>query len=285
MLQDIRHAARLLIQQKAWTLVVVLSIALGIGANTALFGAVNGLLLQTIPVATPDALVRMRYVGKNDMGNDFSEYGFSGKDASGRDIRSTLSYPIFRQFQTDGVQTMTGVAAGAPIGQRNVVVDGRADIARGYVASGNFYQVLGVGAVIGRTLQPADDAPSAAPAAVLSEGYWKRRFGGAANVLGKVVQANNTPVTIVGVTAAGFTGIQQPTGTAPDITVSIALEPQLDERKLVELPTAWWLQVFGRLKPGVTAAQVEGSLDGIFQAKARAGWSALLAALSDQDRE
>jgi predicted permease len=284
MIRDLRHGIRLLVQQKGWTLVVVLSIALGIGANTALFGAVNGLLLQTIPVASADAVVRVRYVGKNDMGNDFSEYGFSGTDAAGRDIRSTLSYPIFRQFQTDGLQTMTGVAAGAPVGQLNVVVDGQADLARGYVASGNFYQVLGVPSLIGRTLQPEDDTPSAVAAAVLSEGFWKRRFGGSAAVLGKVVQANNTPVTIVGVTPARFTGIQQPTGIAPDITMSLALEAQLDERKLVELPTAWWLQVFGRLKPGATAAQVAGSLDGVFQAKAQAGWSTMVAGLSVEDR-
>src|SRR5690349_1026112 len=139
MIADLRHAVRLLVHHTGWTLVVVLSIALGIGANAALFGAVNSLLLQTIPVAKPDTLVRLRYVGKNDMGNDFSEYGFSGKDPSGRDIRSTLSYPVFRQLQIDGLKTMTGVAAGAPIGQLNVVVDGHAEIARGYVASGNFY--------------------------------------------------------------------------------------------------------------------------------------------------
>jgi len=283
-LRDLRHGARLLLQQKAWTLVVVLSIALGIGANTALFGAVNGLLFQDIQVAQPSALVRLRYAGKNDMGNDFTEYGFSGTDASGRSIRSTLSYPIFRQFQTDGLHTMTGVAAGAPAAQLNVVVDGRAEVARGYVASGNFYQVLGVPPLIGRTLLPEDDAPSAAPVAVLSEGFWKRRFGGAPNVLGKVIQANNTPVTIVGVTPARFTGIQQPTGTAPDITMAIVLEPQLDDRKLIEQPAAWWLQVFGRLKPGVTAVQVAGSLDGIFQEKARSGWNTLLGGLTAEER-
>ena len=284
MFQDLRHGIRLLVQQKGWTLVVVLSIALGIGANTALFGAVNGLLLQAIPVTEPDTLVRLRYVGKNDMGNDFSEYGFPGQDSSGRDIRSTLPYPVFRQLQIDGMPTMSGVAAGAPIGQLNVVVDGSAEIARGFVASGNFYQVLGVTALIGRTLQPADEAPTAPPVAVISEVFWKRRFGASANALGKVVVANNAPVTIVGVTSARFTGIQQPSGTAPDMTVPIGLEAQLDERKLVEKPTAWWVQVFGRLKQGVTAAQVAGSLDGVFQAKAQAGWSAMLGGLSAEER-
>jgi hypothetical protein len=179
---------------------------------------------------------------------------------------------------------MSGVLAGAPIGQVNIVVDGQAEVARGYVATGNFYQVLGVPALIGRTLLPDDDAAASAPAAVLSEGYWRRRFGGDPRVLGKVIRADNTPVTIVGVTAARFTGIQQAAGTAPDITLPLALEPQLEDMKLLEKPTAWWLQVVGRLRPGATAAQVEGSLDGVFQATARAGWSAMLSTLSDQER-
>jgi predicted permease len=284
MRQDLRQAFRLLVQNTGWTIVVVLSIALGIGANTALFAAANGLLLQSIAVDRPETLVRLKYVGRNDMGNDFSDYGFSGKDASGRDIRSTFPYPIVQRFQTIGLETMSGVAAGAPVDQVNLVVDGHAELARAYVASGNFYQVLGVGPLIGRTLQPADDAPSASPVAVISEGYWKRRFGGSASALGKVVHANNAPVTIVGVTPAGFSGIQQAVGTAPDVTLPLALEPMIDDIQALDKPTAWWLQVIGRLKPGVTAAQVQGSLDGVFQATARADWTAMVAALPEQQR-
>jgi predicted permease len=282
--QDLRHAVRLLLQNKGWTLVVALSIALGIGANTALFGAVNGLLLQTIPVDRPDTLVRFGYFGKNDMGNDFNEYDFSGTDAHGQNIRGTFSYPVAQQLMQQGLQTMSGVIAGAPIGQLNVVFDGHADVARGFVATGNFYQVLGVPALIGRTLRPDDDAASAAGAAVLSESYWKRRFGGDAGVLGKVVFANRVALTIVGVTPARFTGIQRPAGTAPDITVPLAFEPQLDDFKALDKPTAWWLQVIGRLKPSVTAAQVAGSLNGVFQATAQARWTEMVAGLSEAER-
>ncbi len=284
MLQDMRHSIRLLLQHKVWTVVVVLSVALGIGANTALFDAVNGLLLQTIAVDDPDTLVRLKYVGKNDLGNDFSEYGYSGKDQAGRDIRSTFTYPIFRQFQTAGLATMTGVAGGAPLGQVNVVVDGQAEIARAFVASGNFYQVLGIRALVGRTLQPEDDQASSTTAAVISEGYWKRRFGGSRSALGQVVRANNTPVTIVGVTPARFAGIQQTTGPAPDITLPLTLEPHLDDMKLLDKPTAWWLQIVGRLKPGTTAAQVEGSLDGLLQATAQENWRTMLGSLSAEER-
>src|SRR5262249_23928310 len=161
------HGIRVLLQNKCWTLVVVLSVALAIGANTALFGAVNGLLLQTIGVDRPDTLVRLKYAGRNDMGNDFNEYGYSGRDAGCRHTRGTFTYPIVQQFQKEGSRTMAGVLAGCPVGQVNLVVDGQAEIARGYVASGNFYEVLGVSALIGRTLRPEDDQPAAAPAAVI----------------------------------------------------------------------------------------------------------------------
>src|SRR3954469_11821533 len=209
MLQDLRYAVRLLVQHKAWTLVVVLSIALGIGANTALFSAVNGLLFKTIAVADPDSLVRLKYVGKNDMGNDFSDYGSSGQDNAGREIRATFSYPMYRTLRDNSRSTLVDLAAGAPQAQMLAVIDGRGEIVNGFLASGNFHQVLGVAAVIGRTLRPDDDHSDASPVGVISDGFWKRRFGGSANVLGTVIRVGEIPLTIVGVTPASFTGIQQ----------------------------------------------------------------------------
>src|SRR5688500_11329986 len=98
MLADLRFALRVLANGKGWTTIVVLSLALGIGANTAIFSAVNGLLLKTIPVHDPETLVRLRYAGRNDMVTSSSDYGNSGKDALGRDMRSTFSYPMFQQL-------------------------------------------------------------------------------------------------------------------------------------------------------------------------------------------
>src|SRR6266545_1625193 len=131
MLKDLRHAARLLVQSKGWTGVVLISLALGIGANTALFSAVNGLLLEKLPVTDPDALVRVRWSGRNDMATDSSDYGFSGKDAAGRNIRATVSYPMFKQFVADN-KTLAELLACAPAGRLNVVVDGQAEIATGF---------------------------------------------------------------------------------------------------------------------------------------------------------
>src|SRR6267154_2750940 len=123
MLKDLIHGARTLTRDKGWTAVVVLSLALGIGANTALFSAVNSLFLKKIEVRDPDTLVRLKWAGKNDMVTDSSEYGFSRKDWGGENVRSTFSYPMFQQFVTDN-RTMDDLFACAPYSRANVVVDG-----------------------------------------------------------------------------------------------------------------------------------------------------------------
>jgi len=196
LLKDLRHGARMLLHARGWTAVVVLSLAVGIGANTALFSAVNGMLIETLPVSRPEQLVRLRYAGPNDMVTSSSDYGFSGKDAAGLDTRTTFSYPMYQQFVADN-QTMTDLFAFAPIGSVNIVVDGAADIGRAFLASGPYYRALGVRAAIGRTLGPDDDRADAPPAAVLSHKYWHSRFAGDPAALGKIVRVNNVPVTIV----------------------------------------------------------------------------------------
>src|SRR6185436_5047555 len=128
MFRDIRHAARMLLQEKGWTSVVVLSLALGIGANTALFGAINGLLLKKLPVTDPDSLVRLRYAGPNQVRTDVLAYGFTAPDDRGRQVEPVFSYPTYRQFVADN-RTMSDVFAGAPFGRVNVVVNGQPEVA------------------------------------------------------------------------------------------------------------------------------------------------------------
>ena len=288
MLRDIRHAARMLLQAKGWTTVVVLSLALGIGANTALFSAVNGLLLRTLSVRDAESLVRLRWSGKNDMVTSSSDYGFSGTDENGRNVRATFSYPMFRQFVTDN-RTMTDLFACAPFGRVSVVVDGQPDIANSFISTGNYYRVLGVNAMLGRTIVPDDDRPEAPPVAVLSARYWRSRLGSNPNAVGKVIRINNVPVTVVGVLAPEFTGIQQTVQDGHDVGVPLALDGQLstgttEQNRRVNKPTYWWLQVMGRLKPGTTAAQVQANLEGVFQQTARAGLNEYLASISDSER-
>lgn len=298
MLQDLRHGIRVLLQSKGWTVVVVLSLALGIGANTALFTAINGLLLRNVPVSHPETLVRLRWAGKNDMATSMSEYGFSTQEAGGVDVRATFSNRLYEQFRA-GNTTLTDILACAPVGNLNVIVNNEAELASGVIVSGNYFRILGVAPILGRAIAPDDDQPSAAPVAMISHGFWMRRFGGDRNAVGKVVQVNNAGITIIGVTPPGFTGIQQAVSTAPDITVPLALDTQLNgvpaapviQRSAVESlkprlsdPTWWWLQLMGRLKPGVTPEQVRGNLEGVFQQTARQGFDSYLAGLKAEDR-
>ncbi len=288
MLRDLRLAARMLLQEKGWTSVVVLSLALGIGANTALFSAINGLLLKKLPVSDPDSLVRLRYAGPNQVRTDIQIYGYTAPDARGRQIEPSFSYPMYLQFRADN-QTMSDLFACAPFGLVNVVVNGQGDIATGFVSSGNYYRVLGVNARLGRAIVPDDDRPAASPVAVISHKYWMSRFGGSASVVGTAASVNNIPVTIVGVLPPDFSGVEQTVGNAPDISLPLSFEPQFNAglnappARLMQ-PNFWWLEVMGRLKPGVTAAQVQGNLAGVFQATARAGFDSYLASLSQEER-
>jgi predicted permease len=286
MIKDLRHAIRLLYQAKGWTVVVVLSLALGIGANTALFSAINGLLLTKLPVRDPDTLVRFRYVGRNDMVTSSSGYGLLNKTPDGQDVRASFSYPMFQQFVTDN-RTLDELFACAPFGRVNVVVDGHAEIATSFITTGNYYRVLGVTARQGRTIMPDDDRPDAPPVALISSKYWHSRFATDPNVVGKVVRINDVPVTIVGVLPPGFTGVQQPLGEPHDVSLPLALDPQLNigtGPPRLTLPTYWWLQVMGRLKPGSSVAQVQGNLEGPFQHTARAGLDSYLKSLPEQER-
>jgi predicted permease len=286
-LKDLRHAARMLWNAKGWTAVVVLSLALGIGANTALFSAINGLLLTRIPVKDPDSLVRLRYTGRNDMVTSSSDYGFTAKTPDGQNVRTTFSYPMFQQFVADN-RTMSDLVACAPYGRVNAVVDGQAEIATAFISTGNYYQMLGVRARAGRTIVPDDDRPTAPPVAMISSKYWHTRFGSDPAAVGKTIKINDVLVTVVGVISPDFTGIQQPVGELPDISVPLALDSQLNtspgSSPRLTQPTYWWLQVMGRLKPGATAAQVQGNLEGVFQQTARAGLDSYLKSLTDEQR-
>src|SRR5262249_12988361 len=153
MLQDLRHGIRVLLQSKGWTAVVVLSLALGIGANTALFSSINGLLFRKVPADRPDELVRLRWAGKNDMATSRSEYGFCASEPGNVNVSSTFSYRIYEQFRANN-QTMTDILACAPFGNVNVVVNNEADVAPSLIVSGNYFQVLGIKAFAGRLLTP-----------------------------------------------------------------------------------------------------------------------------------
>jgi predicted permease len=293
LLRDLRLAVRVLLQTKSWTLVVLVSLALGIGANTALFTAVNGLLLQTVAVREPERLVRFNWGGKNELVRSSSDYGYSGAWGT-RNLRGTFSFAIFEQFRAAN-RTLTDLAAGSPMGGLNVIVDGDAQLATGFQASGNFFSVIGVPAALGRVLGPADDSVSVPPVAVISHLYWTKRFAGAPSVLGRVVSVNGQPVTIIGVTPRDFAGIQRLGADPPDLMIPLAYDAVFspprrlpDETKApiprMDQPTYWWLQLVGRLKPDATIELARANFATVFQNTAKAGMADYVASLTAEEK-
>ena len=284
MLHDLKHAFRMLMHTKGWTLVVLLSLAIGIGATTALFTAVNGMMLQTISVPEPESLVRLGGAGENSMRRSSSDYGFSAPH-QGLNVRASFSYAGYQALRSAN-QTLTDIVAFGQIDAVNVIVKGAPELASAHVVSGNFFNVLRVPMAIGRPLTDDDDRAGAEPAAVISHALWQRRFGADATIIGQAVRINNTPVTVVGVTAPAYLGVMRLAGTAPEVMIPLALDGLLNPaqaRRLSE-PTTWWLLVMGRLKPGMTFEQVIGNLEGPFQASARAGMDSYMAGLTEQQR-
>lgn len=282
MLKDMRHAVRVLLRAKGWTLVVLVSLAVGIGANTALFSAVNGLLIKTIPVADPDGLVRLRWTGDNDAAHSRTAYGYAGTTADGRRVSASFSYPMLEAMR-DGNETLEGLAAATPIPNLNLFIDGQAEIGSGFTATGNYFGLLGVGARVGRVLSPEDDRPGASLVVMISHPFWERRFGLDPDAIGTVLRVDDTLATIVGVLPASFTGAQRPSGEAADVYLPLSSFTDPAENRLADA-TFWWLQVLGRMKPEVTPDQVQGNLDGIFRATARSNIDAYLEGLTPEER-
>jgi predicted permease len=283
MLKDIRYGLRVLMQAKGWTTVVILSLAVGIGANAVIVTAANAILLRKLAVADPDSLVRLRHAGRNDMATDSSDYGFTAAHALGS-VHTTFSYPMYQHLRTAN-KTLVDLAGSVPFARLTALIDGRAEAVSAMLVTGNFHSLMSVNPRLGRTIVPSDDTASAPPVAVLSERYWRSRFSGDVGVLGRVITIANVAVTVVGVTPAEFTGNQRPLAEPRDITLPIALDTQVRGEERLSQPTNWFVQVMGRLKPGVTVAQVQGNLEGVFRDQARAGMDAYLAGLSPAERK
>jgi predicted permease len=284
MLRDLIHAARVLRQSTGWTLIVLLSLALGIGANTALFTAVNGVLLQTVSVPDPGSLVRLKWAGDNDMVRGTSEYG-SNRPHNGKRVTATFSYPGYLELRKAN-QTLTDIAAINPNNRYNVVIGGAADLANVATVSGNYFTVLRATPYLGRLMTEDDDQPGAPLVGVISHAFWRKRFGADPSAVGKVITVNNLPLTVVGVTPDGFGGVQQPGDTGPDLTTVVTRDPLFSPgQKRISEGTQYWLQMIGRLKPGSTLEAVQGNLGGVFQQAARDGMSRYMAALTDEQRK
>ena len=263
MIKDIRYALQMLVKHPAFTIIAVLTLALGVGANTALFSVVDAVLLKKLPVPEPERLVLF----KASWGKNFSPGSYDGSNMRDPETGLTVgtSFPmqtLTRLRQEQGA--LSDIFAFSPL-EVNFNAGGQAEVVSAQAVSGNYYSALGVPAMIGRTITEADDNAGATPVAVLSHRFWANRFNSDTGIVGKQVNINNVAFTIAGVTPPGFAGTSQ-VGTSQDVSFPIAWEPQINgEQSNLKGEGVWWLRIMGRLKPGATLAQAEASLAGPFQ--------------------
>ena len=266
--QDLRYGLQTLQKHPGFTAIALLTLALGVGANTALFSVVDAVLLKKLQVKEPDQLLLFQASWDRDK---FGPGGFNGSNRRDPVTGLTVgtSFPTqtlnrFREQTNDPQSPVSDVFAFGSV-DLNLNAGGQAEVVSGQAVSGNYYSALGVPAIIGRTISDTDDTAAATPVAVLSYKYWTNRFGGDRSLIGRQVNINNVAFTIVGVTPAGFGGTMQ-VGQSQDVSIPLAWEPQIaGERTMSRGAGVWWLRLMGRLKPGATMAQAQGRLGVVFQ--------------------
>jgi predicted permease len=269
LLRDLRYGARMLLKQKGVTAIAVLSLALGIGANTALFSVVDAMLLKLLLVKEPERLALFQSYAPREF--DPGGYGgYADTDPATGLHRMTsfpyVSYQRMREQQRQSQGALSDIFAFARFNV-NLQADGLADVANGQVVTGNYHVGLGLRPLLGRLLTDEDDNASANPVAVLSYRYWQKKIGGDGAIVGKQINLNNRAFTVIGVTPQGFEGAGN-VGLTEDVTIPIAMEPLLNadpNRSLLYGLRPWWLRVMGRLKPGATLQQAQAQLETTFQ--------------------
>ncbi len=244
MAADLRYALRLIAKRPAFAGVVICCLAIGIGANTAIFSLMDAVLWRALPIADPQGLY---FIGSSY--EDGIVYGFT--------------YQRYKRI-ADPATAFQGIAAYAPA-RLNVSIDGSIEpTSEGQMVTGDYFRLLGVQPLLGRALGPEDDrVPNGHPVAMISHGYWARRFASDPGIVGRTVRLCGSPFTIVGVTPAEFFGVE--IGKSPDFFAPVMMQPTLmpDSENFLANPSlsAGWLRPLVRLRPGMTAAQVEPQMD------------------------
>ncbi|MDQ2921284.1 MAG: ABC transporter permease, partial [Acidobacteriota bacterium] len=256
LLKDLRYGFRNLLKRKGFAAIAVLTLALGIGANTAIFTLVNAVLLKSLPVNHPEELVLF---------SDATGEGTSLEDVPRTGQWKRFSYASYQYLRNHNpsFQDISAVRSGeSRLSVRNTGSQAgeAAQKASGHLVSGNYFSVLGVTAIKGRVLTPEDDAASAQPAAVISYRYWLQQLNSDANVVGKALVLNGTSFTIVGVTPPEFFG--ERVRRSPDFWLPLSFHPQIELRKsYLEDGEAYWLMLIGRLKHDVRIEQAQASVN------------------------
>jgi predicted permease len=247
LVKDLRYAIRMLWKSPIFTAAVTLSLALGIGANTAIFSLINAVMWRTLPVKDPETLVLLTH----SRGSSFAG-GFTYQQ-----------YRIMRQ-QNTGVSELAAWSST----RLNVSIDGNLEpTTDGQLVSGRYFSLLGVSPIAGRAITAEDDiVPNGHPVAMISYGYWKRRFGLSPSVIGRDISISGTRFTVIGVTPPEFFGLE--VGTSPDLFLPLVMQPTAmpDLENLLDQPIIYrtWLQVVGRITSGKTAAQAVAQLEPVY---------------------
>lgn len=246
--QDVKYGLRILLKNPGFTAIAVLTLALGIGANTAIFSLLNQVLLRRLPVRNPEQLVILKSPGPK-----------RGHVWSDGDDSEIFSYPLYKGLAKN-TSVFDGVIARYEF-SASIASHGQTERGSGELVTGNYFQTLGVRPTLGRLLTPADDdVQGAHPVLVLSHGYWTQHFGGDSGALNQTILVNDTVMIIVGVAQAGFTGVQ--VGQTPDIFVPMTMKGQMTPiRNGLDDWNDSFLAVLARLKPGVSKEQAEAAIN------------------------
>ena len=275
LLRDVAYGLRMLRRSPGVTAVAILSLAVGIGANTALFSVVDAVLLKTLPVQDPERLMVFEW----QAGRAYRVSAMSGTSnvdsPPGTRGLSLFRYDVFEKLrQAQGATpeaSLTDLFAFGPLPKLTAKIGDQAELIDGQAVSGDYYAGLRLNPTLGRVITPEDDRPGAAPVAVLSYDFWQDRFGGNPNVVGQQLKLNQQSLTIIGITPPGFNGTSQ-VDYHPVVTIPLTNEPLVrgDNSLLgsTSAPGLWWLNVMGRLRPGATQEQARQSLNGAFQTAA-----------------
>jgi predicted permease len=260
--QDLRFGLRMLVKSPGVTAIAILTLALGIGANTAIFSLTDQILLRVLPVSHPEELVVLRSPGP-----------FSGSTWADGDSSMSFSYPMYKDLR-DHCPVFSGLLARFSVAL-SVSGQGRTERGQGELVSGNYFQVLGVRPFLGRVFSADDEtAPGANTVAVLSYGYWTRHFGGDSGILNKQLNVNGAALTVVGVAQPGFAGVQ--VGSVPDMFIPITMKVQMTPN-WNGLPdhANRWLAILGRLKPDETREKAQAAAQPSYRALLEAEWPLL----------
>src|ERR1051325_9454861 len=280
--RDLRFGARQLLRNPVLTCIGITSLALGIGANTAVFMAAKAVLFDSLPVHAPNQLRMLTWVSGHERPVP-PVWGDIWSNESGGLTSNAFSYPVFEELRVrrDAVQDFVAFKD-VPL---TATVDGQSEMINGELITGTGFQSLGIKAALGRTLTLADDTVAASePVAVISQGYWVQRFARSQSVIGEHIFLNGVPVTIVGVCDGRFAGLQ--TGNVSQIFLPLTTQPlvvplaQNSSVSLLNNPQSWWVQVLVRLPRDVPELRAQAELDAILRQVAMP----VLAHTSDIDR-